>query len=633
MPKLTALTLYSIFSLLPPALCHMEMSWPYSFRSSFDPDNNYENIDYSNKSPLLPDGSNFPCKGYQNDGDTRPRTSYVPGLSYNISLAGSATHGGGSCQLSLSYDNGTNFRVIKSIIGHCPLSSTYNFNIPTYAPAGKALLAWTWQNFEGNREFNMNCAPVEVKAAPARKRRRRGEFYSFTDLPFIWKANLAGINNCTTTDSENVVYPNPGPDVQYADGVSADTTPTEGDCDFPPPYGRELNFSNKAAGLTNTSTAAITFSYASSSTQIVTPSASSTTSSLTLIYGTSSPPAHATASSAYMANITMSTTTITVADDDCASVVTVFITATVYTTPTSTSTLTPADASMSGATSTSGIASTGGGASTSGATSTPATTSTPASAFTSDSACTATIDPCPCASGYGCQYLGSCEWQCVASSTSPASATGYPTMTVTATPSASSALGSTVSYTPAMTSDMPPGDPTITVTATPVPYTPSPSPSPYTLTPPQPAAEPTYATADPSTYLPCVPGSFLCTSATTWLTCDYSDGTSPSLPATTHVYDYPKTVAAGMQCLPSLSRYGESDGSAQYAQQAQTPGGYYRDDKIVRARPDGSCSTEGAIQCTDGGSTFDLCDQGGWVEMGPVAAGTTCENGGIVSSS
>jgi hypothetical protein len=41
----------------------MEMSWPYPFRSKYNPDNNYTDIDYSMTSPLLADGSNFPCKG------------------------------------------------------------------------------------------------------------------------------------------------------------------------------------------------------------------------------------------------------------------------------------------------------------------------------------------------------------------------------------------------------------------------------------------------------------------------------------------------------------------------------------------------------------------------------------------
>lgn len=104
-----------------------------------------------------------------------------------MSLAGTSTHGGGSCQLSLSYDNGATFRVIKSMIGGCPLTTTYDFTIPSYTPAGNALLAWTWQNLEGNREYYMNCAEVSISSgSSSRRRRNRREAYnSFDSLPYI----------------------------------------------------------------------------------------------------------------------------------------------------------------------------------------------------------------------------------------------------------------------------------------------------------------------------------------------------------------------------------------------------------------------------------------------------------------
>lgn len=145
--------LCSLLLLAAPVLGHMEMSWPYALHSKYDPQNTYKNIDYSNTSPLVSDGSNYPCKGYQNDRPIRTVVTYTAGSTYNMTLAGSATHGGGSCQISLSYDNGATFRVIKSMIGGCPLKSTYDFTIPSYAPAGDALLAWSWQNEIGNREY------------------------------------------------------------------------------------------------------------------------------------------------------------------------------------------------------------------------------------------------------------------------------------------------------------------------------------------------------------------------------------------------------------------------------------------------------------------------------------------------
>ncbi|EME49904.1 hypothetical protein DOTSEDRAFT_121984, partial [Dothistroma septosporum NZE10] len=204
---------------------HMEMSWPYPLHSKFDPDNTYDHIDYSITSPLDADGSNFPCKSYQNDRPIRTVATYTAGSTYNISLAGSATHGGGSCQISLSYDNGATFRVIKSMVGGCPLTSTYDFEVPFYAPSGNALLAWTWQNREGNREFYMNCAEVNVVTGSTYRRRRRQVYSTFESLPYIWKANLPGANDCVTTEGEIPVYPNPGPDIVYDDGYSSSSSP------------------------------------------------------------------------------------------------------------------------------------------------------------------------------------------------------------------------------------------------------------------------------------------------------------------------------------------------------------------------------------------------------------------------
>ena len=84
--------------------------------------------------------------------------------------------------------------------------------------------------------------------------------------------------------------------------------------------------------------------------------------------------------------------------------------------------------------------------------------------------------------------------------------------------------------------------------------------------------------------------------------------------------------------MPFLAPY--TTGTTEYTQQWKTPVGYYRDDRIVRERPDGSCDEDGSIQCPDDGLTFDICDQGGWVEMGPVPKGMTCVGqGDIVGTS
>lgn len=83
-------------------------------------------------------------------------------------------------------------------------------------------------------------------------------------------------------------------------------------------------------------------------------------------------------------------------------------------------------------------------------------------------------------------------------------------------------------------------------------------------------------------------------------------------------------------CIPNISPYSASTNA--YAQQADTTSGYYRDDRIGRSQPDGTCTTDGSIGCTNSGSQFEICDQGGWIDMGSVASGTTCVNGQIVAN-
>lgn len=146
-------TLSAISACLRVTSAHIQMSWPYPLRSPLDPNGASELKDYNMIAPLQASGDDYACKGYQYNTLWRSTASYYPGDTYNITLAGSATHGGGSCQISLSYNNGVTFKVIKSIIGGCPIERTYDFTVPSSAPGGQALLAWTWFNHEGNREM------------------------------------------------------------------------------------------------------------------------------------------------------------------------------------------------------------------------------------------------------------------------------------------------------------------------------------------------------------------------------------------------------------------------------------------------------------------------------------------------
>ncbi|KAF7626484.1 hypothetical protein F9C07_12451 [Aspergillus flavus] len=199
------------------ALAHMEMIRPFPLKSQFDPNNDWSNIDYDNTSPLEPSGSNFPCRGHHKTTNWRTVANYTAGQADYMKLAPGNNHHGGSCQISLSYDNGETFRVIESYMGGCPLKLEWDFEIPSFAPSGKALFAWSWFNIEGNREMYMNCAQVEIEGG--------SDSAQFDQLPEIFTANVG--NGCRTVEGKETVFAHPGDSVEYAGKVSP------GDAPFP----------------------------------------------------------------------------------------------------------------------------------------------------------------------------------------------------------------------------------------------------------------------------------------------------------------------------------------------------------------------------------------------------------------
>jgi hypothetical protein len=182
------------------------------------------------KDPLAADGSNFPCHGA--DLSTGSTTTMAAGstqpLGFNLGGgANTAVHGGGSCQISLTYETDAaklkdpaSWKVIHSMVGGCPTDAkgnldtakmcdgtnagdcvnSFSFQIPNEVQNGAAVLAWTWFNNVGNREMYMNCAKVSLT----------GGTNSMGSLPSMFVANLAGINQCTTTENFNLDFPNPG---------------------------------------------------------------------------------------------------------------------------------------------------------------------------------------------------------------------------------------------------------------------------------------------------------------------------------------------------------------------------------------------------------------------------------------
>ncbi|KAI4128554.1 MAG: hypothetical protein LQ347_004128 [Umbilicaria vellea] len=205
-----------------------------------------------NNSPLDSHGADFPCKlrkdaqGHEVAFDSQGKNNVMPiGVNQTLSFIGSAVHGGGSCQISLTTDKtptkDSKWQVIHSIEGGCPSNvdgnispedsnghkaTAFQYSIPEGIAPNDYILAWTWFNKIGNREMYMNCAPVTVTGGSG-KRESDVETSRFTrratSFPDMFVANIG--NGCTTVDSANLKFPNPGDSVQL-DNTSPPVPPT-----------------------------------------------------------------------------------------------------------------------------------------------------------------------------------------------------------------------------------------------------------------------------------------------------------------------------------------------------------------------------------------------------------------------
>ena len=200
------------------ASAHIMMSTPIPFGKST-----------LNNSPLEKDGSDFPCK--QRGGVYDPEgasNSMALGSTQPLNFVGSAVHGGGSCQISITYDEKPTkdsvWKVIHSIEGGCPargvdgnlsggpdtpVPDDYSFTIPDSLPTGNAVLAWTWFNKIGNREMYMNCAPIDITGGNAKSKR---DTAAYDALPDMFTANIG--NGCATEESVDLQFPSAGDSVE-----------------------------------------------------------------------------------------------------------------------------------------------------------------------------------------------------------------------------------------------------------------------------------------------------------------------------------------------------------------------------------------------------------------------------------
>lgn len=82
----------------------------------------------------------------------------------------------------------------------------------------------------------------------------------------------------------------------------------------------------------------------------------------------------------------------------------------------------------------------------------------------------------------------------------------------------------------------------------------------------------------------------------------------------------------------SLCAPGGANGTREVFFGSVAPGTYCdQSQQRIRRNNNGNCQPDGRLKCGKGGNTFFVCDQGGLIDFGGVAAGTTCSNGTIVA--
>ncbi|EGP85006.1 unnamed protein product [Zymoseptoria tritici ST99CH_3D7] len=191
-------------------------------------------------SPLENDGSDFPCKQRSGVYDITKMNEMPVGVPQTLAFMGGATHGGGSCQVSVTLDKeptkDSEWKVIHSIVGGCPSnysenlsqdangknSAIFQFSVPKGMPNGEYTLAWTWFNKIGNREMYMNCAPISVTGGSS-----NNDVYN--SLPTMFVINMPR-EECATSEMEDFVFPDPGLYVETAQQTALGSKTSGSNC-------------------------------------------------------------------------------------------------------------------------------------------------------------------------------------------------------------------------------------------------------------------------------------------------------------------------------------------------------------------------------------------------------------------
>ncbi|ETS77577.1 hypothetical protein PFICI_11451 [Pestalotiopsis fici W106-1] len=279
-------TLYiaaSTMMLLSTGDSHIVLENPLPFRKAEDGPSN----------PIS--GATFPCKvpaGQRLEMDGPP-TEMAIGEDQLLTFKGTAVHGGGSCQISLTSDIDDSFQpskdsrffVIHSIEGGCPArnqagnldgpnTDQYYFKIPAGVSPGNYVLGWTWvPRIGGQPEYYMQCAPIAVTASTTKAKRlplseRREGLVSKREesFPDLWMADLDDLtggctNNEALVQQVAIAYPNPG---KYIDRPTPDEQLFQQVCDGNPRLQGGAPAESSAASSADLSTSALSSTVLSS---------------------------------------------------------------------------------------------------------------------------------------------------------------------------------------------------------------------------------------------------------------------------------------------------------------------------------------------------------------------------------
>ena len=200
---LAAVANAAIALLANTASAHLIMQKPVPF--------GVDSLDNSPLEDAFP--GNYPCKQRTGVYDITTMNFMKVGDPQELSFEGSASHGGGTCQIAVSLDTeptpNSTFKIIQVFEGGCPVSSDGNtgthpftFTIPEGFPNGVSTMAWFWNNRVGNREAYMNCAPITVSGGS-------DSLDYYDSLPNLFLANLPS-SECEVPESASLKVPNGG---------------------------------------------------------------------------------------------------------------------------------------------------------------------------------------------------------------------------------------------------------------------------------------------------------------------------------------------------------------------------------------------------------------------------------------